>query len=93
VGSHDGKLYCLDGVAGRKEWEFKSGGQLISPPGGEAFTSSGGPVFSSPALGDLDGDGYLEVVFGCNNGLVYALDSSGKAGGKAGGGPPSLMRL
>jgi len=31
-------------------------------------------VYSSPAVADLDGDEKAEIVFGCCDGKVYALD-------------------
>jgi len=39
--------------------------------------TTGGAVDSSPALGDLDGDGKLEVVVGCANDKVYAWHHDG----------------
>ncbi len=36
--------------------------------------AAGDKIESSPALGDIDGDGHLEVVVGCRDGLVYALN-------------------
>jgi PKD repeat protein len=38
---------------------------------------AGDEVWSSPALGDLDGDGTLEVVVGCQDGKVYAWHADG----------------
>ncbi|OYT52617.1 MAG: hypothetical protein B6U72_07640 [Candidatus Altiarchaeales archaeon ex4484_2] len=38
---------------------------------------TGGAVASSPALGDLDGDGRLEVVIGSYDGRVYAWHHNG----------------
>jgi hypothetical protein len=38
---------------------------------------AGSYVLSSPALGDLDGDNYLEVVVGCMNGWVYGWNHDG----------------
>src|SRR5262249_47480917 len=31
------------------------------------------PIWSTPAIGDLDGDGKKEIVFGSNGNLLYAL--------------------
>jgi outer membrane protein assembly factor BamB len=36
-----------------------------------------GAIYSSAAIGDVDGDGALEIVVGSNDGKVYCLDSSG----------------
>jgi outer membrane protein assembly factor BamB len=35
-------------------------------------------IFSSPAVGDLDDDGDMEIVVGSEDGNIYALDDSGK---------------
>jgi hypothetical protein len=39
---------------------------------------TGGRVFSSPALADLDGDGKLEVIVGSQDGQVYAFRFDGR---------------
>lgn len=39
--------------------------------------TAGGGIYSSPVIGDLDGDGIEEVVFGSDDGFVYALDYNG----------------
>jgi len=39
--------------------------------------STGAPVNSSPVLGDLDGDGVLEIVVGSDNNKVYAWKPDG----------------
>ncbi len=35
-------------------------------------------VFSSPSVADIDGDGYFEVLCGCNDGWVYAWEHNGQ---------------
>jgi hypothetical protein len=39
--------------------------------------STGDYCFSSPALGDIDGDDNLEVVIGCNDGKIYGWEANG----------------
>jgi hypothetical protein len=47
--------------------------------------TTGGYVFSSPALGDIDGDGGLDVAIWSQDGNIYALD--GKTGSSLAGWP------
>jgi hypothetical protein len=37
----------------------------------------GQPIESSPAIGDINGDGRAEIVVGCKDGRVYAVSGSG----------------
>ncbi|MEO0211682.1 MAG: FG-GAP-like repeat-containing protein [candidate division WOR-3 bacterium] len=60
-GSLDGKVYCLSGLTGVKEWEFATGDM----------------VYSSPAIADCDGDGALEILIGSCDDSVYCLSSAG----------------
>mgnify|MGYP000651511648 CR=1 FL=1 len=53
--------YCLNGEDGTLLWKFETAGE----------------VYSSPALGDVDGDGRLEVIFGSGR-FIYCL--SGRNG-------------
>ncbi len=50
------------GARGEKEWEFQTGG----------------PIYSSPILADLDADGEKEILFGSLDGCLYALTLSGQ---------------
>ena len=69
----------VDGDGG-KEILFGSGGYLLHAfrkEGGEAagfpkFT--GGWIFSAPAVGDLDGDGRLELVSVTREGYLFAWE-------------------
>jgi len=51
-------LYAFDGKSGSLLWKFKTGDLIWSPP----------------AIGDIDGDGKLEVVFGSWDNYLYALN-------------------
>jgi LruC domain-containing protein/fimbrial isopeptide formation D2 family protein/uncharacterized repeat protein (TIGR01451 family) len=67
IGSYDMHLYGLAGD-----------GTAIATSGGTDFpVQLGSIVFSSPAVGDLDCDGQPEVVVGCYDRKVYAVESTG----------------
>jgi len=76
VGGMDQKLYAwhLDGTA------VDGFPTFLGFPG---FESEGSRIISSPAVGDLDGDGTLEIVIGTNetlgehSGAVYAVSHRG----------------
>ena len=53
-----GDIYAINAVTGGLEWNY----HVLSI------------VWSSPAIGDIDGDDEAEVVIGTNNGQVIALD-------------------
>ncbi len=56
--SANGKVYCLSGADGTQKWAYPVGGD----------------IWSSPAVADLDGDGHMEVVIGCDDSTVYCID-------------------
>jgi hypothetical protein len=65
VGSDDGKIYLIQGD--------KNANGIIDPAE-RAFYQTNGKVRSSAAIGDLDGDGVLEIVIGSMDTAVYALN-------------------
>jgi len=62
-----------------------NGSRLWSHQGFDTFNmwTDGGPdgykegVYSSPAVGDIDGDGFLDIVFGGWDNRIWALDRNG----------------
>jgi outer membrane protein assembly factor BamB len=61
-------IYALDS-RGQRLWFFPTGTD-VRVPGNPAR------IRSSPALGDINGDGQLEAVIGANDGHIYAFRAS-----------------
>ena len=68
--SEDGGVYALD-HNGNVLWFFKPGDLC------EGGNGKSDGVRSSPALGDLDGNGKLDIVFGAWDHYVYVLEDNG----------------
>ncbi len=68
AGADDGVLYVLSNE-GKLKWSFRS-------PNGVLMVR-GGKVGMSTAVGDLFGNGKLEIVAASGNGYVYAFDGKG----------------
>ena len=68
VGSDTGRVYAIN-------WEAQA---LPGWAGGILLNQSGAyPVESSPVIGDVTGDGQVNVVVGCDDGNVYAIYKDG----------------
>jgi outer membrane protein assembly factor BamB len=52
-----GRLIAFDALTGTQEWSFPLGDR----------------TYGSPSIGDLDGDGFAEIVIGSYDGMVTAL--------------------
>jgi len=63
----------FDAGTGYAVYAWDAWGNLL--PGWPVRT--GGYVLSSPSVADLDGDGRVEVIVGCNDGKVYAMRGNG----------------
>jgi hypothetical protein len=74
IAGDDGRVYALYAQQGQAQllpitgWE---GGIDVTATAGKAISTS-------PSVADIDGDGYLEVVVGADDGCVYVLDQRGR---------------
>ncbi|MCX6268537.1 MAG: FG-GAP-like repeat-containing protein, partial [Bacteroidetes bacterium] len=67
VGSQDGLVYFIKG-------DLNNDG-IINPSEVTSFTT-GGPVFSSPAIADVNNDGHFDVIIGSDDFKLYCLNYS-----------------
>lgn len=77
IGNFQGGIVTLNGFTGATRWVYKTL-DLISTTGGAGPDGFSDAVVSTPALGDLDGDGKLEIVFGCWDFNIYVLTFDGQ---------------
>jgi hypothetical protein len=76
----NGSVIVFDGVSGAIEWAFdhsEDAGDLwpYPIPVDDGWCEG---TFATPAIGDVDGDGYLDIVFGSWDWLIWAVDRFGQ---------------
>jgi hypothetical protein len=80
VPNQNGSVVVFDGSTGAVEWRWSGGGDEDAIP-----ANTGSPdgwcdgVYSTPAVGDVDGDGHLDVVFAGWDFRIWAVDRNGVA--------------
>jgi len=70
----DGDLEIFIGTSDGYLKGFQGDGSDLD---GFPFHASGGEIFSSPSIGDVDGDGFIEIVFPAENDSLYVLNHDG----------------
>jgi hypothetical protein len=68
-----GGVVALNGRTGQVKWTFDTQDWLNHAPDGWRDG-----VYSTPAIGDITGDGNLEIVFGSWDQCIYLLDGHGR---------------
>ena len=68
----DGGVIALNGLTGAVLWTFDTQDWLNHNPDGKLDG-----VFSTPAVGDVNGDGEIEIVFGAWDQCLYLLNKGG----------------
>jgi hypothetical protein len=70
----DGGVIALNGLTGAVLWTFDTQDWLNHNPDG--WTDG---VFSTPAIGDVNGDGEIEIAFGAWDQCLYLLNKNGES--------------
>jgi WD40 repeat protein len=76
-GTRKGKLFVLDANSGIK-WFYDSNEKVDEIELMFLDSENVSSIESSPSMGDINGDGKNEVVFGTELGMIYVLDAKGK---------------
>lgn len=77
--NQNGSVIAFDGRTGRIEWAFDRSRDI-----GNVWNSTNDiedgycePTYATPAIGDVDGDGSLDIVFASYDFYIWAIDSTG----------------
>ncbi|GJM39634.1 MAG: hypothetical protein DHS20C19_30010 [Acidimicrobiales bacterium] len=77
--NENGGVIVFNGETGAKEW-----GTNLGRDTGDVWANTGNldgwceGVFSTPAIGDVDGDGHLDIVFASFDFYIWAVDRTGE---------------
>ena len=75
VGSYDNKLYVFNSQ-GDLVWDFMAG--YVTSDDKDPIYPDKGFIYSTPAIGDIDNDGELEIIVASAGGNIYAINSTGQ---------------
>ncbi len=75
----NGSVIAFDGRTGKTEWAFDRSGDAgnIWDENNAQLDGYCEPTYATPAIGDVDGDGSLDVVFASYDFFIWAIDSTG----------------
>lgn len=74
IGTMDGRVLWLDGPTGTLVRTFRQGAPLHCPPGTDCRPDG---FFASPAVGDINGDGIVDIVAPSYDHTVYVWSKTG----------------
>lgn len=78
IGAEDGRLYIFNGekTETKRQLLWKSEARASQKVEWEKVYAFNAPITSSSAIGDIDGDGYLNLIFGTDDNRFYTLSTN-----------------
>ena len=76
LGTSGGKIYALN-ASGKIKWKFSAGKSAAKEEFFFMENSGSGKLKSTSLIADIDKNGKGEVIFGSEDGILYALDCKG----------------